>query len=414
MKKLPESLRDNLELFLRLLREVLSEYSPELRSTFDEVLADLIAADEVGVVSATGASTGDRHRAPPTSSCAASPLSSRPCSRVPSPPTSISRTYPRRTSASRRCTSASARVSLDSETDESNALAIAYHQLVDEAGEQHANELLARLEFHPVFTAHPTEARRKAVEGKIRRIACLLEQHPHLGGSDLAENERHMLQEIDALLLTSSIALKKPTPVEEADTIIDIFDNTLFDMVPQVYRRFDDWVLGDNAGKVQPFCPAFFHPGSWIGSDRDGNPNVTAKVSRAVAAKFFTHMVATLEDKCRRVGRNLTLDVDHTKPSAELVNLWNHQVEMSEKLTARAELIPASPSCTAPSCSSWQTASRPQSCATPTRCIAAATSSSPTCTSSSARSLPAAPPVPPTAPSRCPRRTSASRSLHRA
>ena len=337
--KLPESLRDNLELFLRLLREVLSEYSPELRSTFDEVLADLIAADEVGVVSATGASTEDENFQ------AAYELMR-------------GLTVEQQTMLTRALTAyfhlanlseenfrvqtlheREREVSLDSETDESNALAMAYHQLVDEAGEQHANELLARLEFHPVFTAHPTEARRKAVEGKIRRIACLLEQHPHLGGSDLAENERHMLQEIDALLRTSSIALKKPTPVEEADTIIDIFDNTLFDMVPQVYRRFDDWVLGDKAGKVQPFCPAFFHPGSWIGSDRDGNPNVTAKVSRAVAAKFFTHMVATLEDKCRRVGRNLTLDVDHTKPSAELVNLWNHQVEMSEKLTARAELI---------------------------------------------------------------------------
>ena len=73
---------------------------------------------------------------------------------------------------------------------------------------------------------------------------------------------------------TSPIALKRPTPVEEAETVIDIFDNTLFDMVPEVYRRFDDWEQGDKAGCVPPMCPAFFHPGSWIGSDRDGNPNV--------------------------------------------------------------------------------------------------------------------------------------------
>lgn len=55
------------------------------------------------------------------------------------------------------------------------------------------------------------------------------------------ENERHLLQEIDALVRTSPIAIKKPTPVEEADTIIDIFDNTLFETVPRIYRRFDDW-----------------------------------------------------------------------------------------------------------------------------------------------------------------------------
>ena len=229
--------------------------------------------------------------------------------------------------------------STDTEVDPANELTVAYHQLVNEMGVEGANELLGKLEFHPVFTAHPTEARRKAVEGKIRRISNLLEERPRLGGSDLVENERHMLQEIDALVRTSPIALKKPTPVEEADTIIDIFDNTLFDVIPVIYRRFDDWVLGDKAGTVPPLCPAFFHPGSWIGSDRDGNPNVTAKVSREVAAKYFTHMVLKLEDKCRHIGRNLTLEATYSKPSAELINLWNHQVEMSPRYTARAELI---------------------------------------------------------------------------
>ena len=98
------------------------------------------------------------------------------------------------------------------ETDPTNELTVAYRQLVDEMGVGRATELLNRLEFHPVFTAHPTEARRKAVEGKIRRIALLLAERPYMGGSDLAENERHLLQEIDALVRTSPISVKKPTP----------------------------------------------------------------------------------------------------------------------------------------------------------------------------------------------------------
>ena len=339
---LPESLRNNMELFLRLLREVLTEYGPSLRTTFDELLQDLIAADERASVSAEGASDTDENFERAVALITALDVEQQ---------TMVTRALTayfhlaNLSEENYRVETLHEReraVAADSEVDESNALVVAYQRLIDEAGPERAAELLGRLEFHPVFTAHPTEARRKATEGKIRRIAELLEERPRLGGTDLAENERHMLQEIDALLRTSPIALKKPTPVEEADTIIDIFDNTLFEMVPQVYRRFDNWVLGEDAGRVEPVCPAFFHPGSWIGSDRDGNPNVTAKVSREVAAKFFTHMVETLAEKCQRVGRNLTLDGTRSKPSDELVNLWNHQVEMSERLTSRAELISAS------------------------------------------------------------------------
>ena len=195
--------------------------------------------------------------------------------------------------------------------------------------------------MHPPRAGGDPEARRKAVEGKIRRIAVLLDRRSDLSGIELRENERLMLQEIDALFRTSPIAHKKPTPVEEADTIIDIFDSTLFDMVPEVYRRFDDWELGEKAGTVPPICPAFFHPGSWIGSDRDGNPNVTARVSRKVAEKFRTHMLEALAERTRYVGRNLTLDAMSTPPSEQLVNLWSHQVEMSEALSSHALEISA-------------------------------------------------------------------------
>jgi phosphoenolpyruvate carboxylase len=337
--KVPKSLLDDMELLLRLLRQVLTEYDPALRTTFDDLLADLIAADERGSVSAAGASPDDEAFAKAVSlvdglSVEQQTVLTRALTTYFHLANLAEENYRVRTLHERE-----AAISLDTDVDTSNELVVAYHQLEQETDPERARELLGKLEFHPVFTAHPTEARRKATEGKIRRLACLLDEHPRLGGSDLAENERHMLQEIDALLRTSPIAIKKPTPVEEADTIIDIFDNTLFDTIPEVYRRFDDWALGEDAGRVAPVCPAFFHPGSWIGSDRDGNPNVTAKVSRQVAAKYFTHMVSTLHDKCYHIGRNLTLDSTRTKPTAELVNLWNHQVEMSEVLTGRAQLI---------------------------------------------------------------------------
>ena len=334
----PEELRDNLALFLRLVRKVLKENDPDLLATFDLLLGDAIRVTYADGVARTDDKAALAEQAFQEFVSTIDGLS---MDRA----TLLMRAFVTyfhlaniceenyRVSSLRRRES---EVPTTETADPINDLTVAYGQLVDECGRAKATALLNRLEFHPVFTAHPTEARRKAVEGKIRRISELLAKRSTLAGVELVENERLMLQEIDALVRTSPIAYKKPTPVEEADTVIDIFDATLFDMVPEVYRRFDDWELGERAGTVPPVCPAFFHPGSWIGSDRDGNPNVTAKVSRKVAEKFRVHVLEALADRTYYVGRNLTLDARFTKPSDALVNLWNHQVELSEVLSQRA------------------------------------------------------------------------------
>ena len=337
--KVPQSIADNLDLFLRLVRTVLEEFDPGLLETFDVLLSDAFRAN-----ADEAAETDDERVAFAELERTIDGLDERQATLLMRAfvayfhLANICEEHYRVTSLREREGS----VDPTADADPINDLTVAYRRLVDECGRARATALLQHLEFRPVFTAHPTEARRKAVEGKIRRISDLLDERARLAGIALAENERRLLQEIDALLRTSPIAHKKPTPVEEADTIVDIFDNTLFDMVPDVYRRFDDWELGESAGTVPPVCPAFFHPGSWIGSDRDGNPNVTARVSRAVAEKFRVHVLERLADATQTCGRNLTLDAVSTPPSDRLVNLWNHQVEMSEELTARALGISAS------------------------------------------------------------------------
>ena len=332
----PDALRENMALFLRLVRRVLGEYGGNLRLTFDRLLEHAIAANYEGL----GADAASDAFLAASALVGDLPIEDM---------TLVTRAFASYFHLANICEENYRVAKLrDRECVEPvgdvpvNEIAAAYQRLADECGPAKARALLSRLEFHPVFTAHPTEARRKAVEGKIRRIARLLDERPLLGGPDLVENERRMLQEIDALLRTSPIAIKKPTPVEEAGTIIDIFDNTLFEMVPDAYRRFDDAVLGEKAGTVAPVCPAFFHPGSWIGSDRDGNPNVTAKVSRQVSERFRSHMLETLAAETARIGTNLTLDAEFTRPSQALQTLWDHQVEMSEALSARAEQMSAS------------------------------------------------------------------------
>jgi phosphoenolpyruvate carboxylase len=329
----PDQIKQNMVFFLDLVSTVVGEYDPDLRKTFDELL--------IGEVDLENGSL-TKEQIEEVFSETVKIIDSLPIDRA----TLLMRAFAAFFHCANICEEnyrvhslkqREAEVPATLDADPVNELTVAYRELIEQCGREQANLLLQRLEFHPVFTAHPTEARRKAVEGKIRRISNLLEQRPRLGGVDLVENKRKMLQEIESLFRTSPIALKKPTPVEEADTIVDIFDATLFDMIPEVYRRFDDWELGEKAGTVAPVCPAFFHPGSWIGSDRDGNPNVTAKVSRAVAEKYRVHILAALAARTHTVGRNLTLDTASTKPSIELQNLWNHQVEMSEALTAAAQ-----------------------------------------------------------------------------
>lgn len=340
--ELPSSLRNNMELCLQILREVLDEFDPKLLNMFDEVRTDAVEASAEHFAGFLDDSDhGNEGLRKAVEIIDAMNLHDAQL---------MARAFTTYFHLANLCEE-NHRVSVlrqrESEVDENqavdpvNELTVAYHQLITEMGPAKAKALLEKLEFHPVFTAHPTEARRKAVEGKIRRIAELLEVRPLLGGSEKRENYRRLFNEIDALFRTSPIEHRKPTPVEEANTIIDIFDSTLFDTIPQVYRRFDDWLLGDQAGLVPPACPAFFHPGSWIGSDRDGNPNVTAKVSRQVARNFSDHVIAALEDATRTVGKNLTMDSEATPASEELRLLWGRQKEMSERLTQNADQLSA-------------------------------------------------------------------------
>ena len=340
--ELPPSLRNNMELCLQILREVLNEFDPKLLNMFDEVRTDAVEASAEHFAGFLDDSDhGNEGLRKAVEIIDSMNLHDAQL---------MARAFTTYFHLANLCEE-NHRVSVlrqrESEVDENqavdpvNELTVAYHQLITEMGPAKAKALLEKLEFHPVFTAHPTEARRKAVEGKIRRIAELLEVRPLLGGSEKRENYRRLFNEIDALFRTSPIEHRKPTPVEEANTIIDIFDSTLFDTIPQVYRRFDDWLLGDQAGLVPPACPAFFHPGSWIGSDRDGNPNVTAKVSRQVARNFSDHVIAALEDATRTVGKNLTMDSEATPASEELRLLWGRQKEMSERLTQNADQLSA-------------------------------------------------------------------------
>src|SRR6516165_11220685 len=192
-------------------------------------------------------------------------------------------------------------------------------------------DLLARLRVQPVLTAHPTEARRRAVATALRRMAGLVdtldEPRPP---ADLAEVRRRLREEIQLLWLTAPLRVKPIGPVDEVRTVMAVFDDTLFSLAPAFYRALDQAcsairgsdppgsVRPGTSGGSAPIVTACLRFGSWVGADRDGNPTVTAQVTRDAAAIHADHALRALENATTRVGRALTIHAGAAPPSADL------------------------------------------------------------------------------------------------
>jgi phosphoenolpyruvate carboxylase len=210
-----------------------------------------------------------------------------------------------------------------SSDDPSATTGSAFAELSREIGADAATERLQVMRFHPVFTAHPTEARRRAVSSSIRRLSeFLVERDVSRGGANEVRIERGMLEEVDTLWRTAPLRMEKPTPVDEVRSIMAVFDETLYTSIPEVYQRIEDVIHGDRARDEPPVVRPFVRLGTWVGGDRDGNPFVTASVTKKAAAIASEHVLLGLERTAGRVGRGLTLDATTTPPSDALLALW--------------------------------------------------------------------------------------------
>ncbi|TDC45519.1 phosphoenolpyruvate carboxylase [Actinomadura sp. KC345] len=190
------------------------------------------------------------------------------------------------------------------------------------SGDGRLDALVDGLEFRPVFTAHPTEARRRAVVTAIQRISDLmarLDDGP--GASEREEIERDLREEIDLLWRTALRRHTRMDPLDEVRTAMAAFDETIFRVVPHVYRALDralDHGAPDGAGTRPPKARPYLRFGSWIGGDRDGNPYVTAQVTRDAVMIQADHVLRALENACARTGRELTVHEETTPSSTEL------------------------------------------------------------------------------------------------
>src|SRR5580692_10626843 len=222
------------------------------------------------------------------------------------------------------------------------SLVAAVTELSQEAGRENLLELLGSLRVHLVFTAHPTEARRRAVVAALRRISGLLAalDDPRAGAADQEEARRELREQVDLLWRTSQLRVKAMDPIDEVQTVLAAFDETVFRVVPAVYRA----LAGQASGQVASAVPAFLRFGSWVGADRDGNPFVTARVTRETATIQADHVLRALEAATVRIGRALTLHEGTTPPAAglrrALAAAWAAHPDLLAEIAARSPQEP--------------------------------------------------------------------------
>ncbi len=201
--------------------------------------------------------------------------------------------------------------------------------------------LIDGLSIHPVLTAHPTEARRRTLLVALRRVYAQLDRldDPRLSPREDREVRRRLREAITLLWQTDDLRDVRPSALDEVRSAMVFFDATLFGVAPRVLRALDSALdlLPDAAGGTRsdsgrrgangtdtrsgtrpPRVPAFLRWGTWIGGDRDGNPNVTADVTRATLAIQADHVLRAYEHVAERLLQTVAVSATTTGTPPEL------------------------------------------------------------------------------------------------
>jgi phosphoenolpyruvate carboxylase len=190
--------------------------------------------------------------------------------------------------------------------------------------------LLSSLRYQPVFTAHPTEAKRRTVLEVQRRLDVLtkrLDAAPP--GPERAEIEQELRNQIQVLWKTDEVRVNRPRVEDEIKNGLFYFRETLFDTVPRLHRNLERALRSAYGADSEIPVPPLLRFGSWIGGDRDGNPFVTHDVTR-LALRLQSREVTK---RYRRRIEQLALELSHSS------TLVTPSDEFSASLTADGDIM---------------------------------------------------------------------------
>ncbi|MFE9248779.1 phosphoenolpyruvate carboxylase [Streptomyces sp. NPDC007088] len=199
-----------------------------------------------------------------------------------------------------------------------------------DADPEHLRDTVAHLNVRPVFTAHPTEAARRSVLNKLRRIAELLETP--VTEADRRRYDARLAENIDLVWQTDELRVVRPEPADEARNAIYYLDELHADAVGDVLED-----LSAELERVGVRLPEGTRPlsfGTWIGGDRDGNPNVTPAVTWDVLILQHEHGINDALDQIDHLRGLLSHSIRYTGVTEAL------QTSLEADLEALPEISP--------------------------------------------------------------------------
>jgi len=192
---------------------------------------------------------------------------------------------------------------------------------------------LSNFMFRPVFTAHPTEAARRSLLGKLGKVATLLDQQ------NSAEQERRLEETVDLIWQTDELRLGQPEPLDEAMNALYYLDDLFRSTVPDVLDNFAREVQRLGVDLPPTSRPLTF--GTWIGGDRDGNPNVTADVTRETLVLQVGHAIRVTLATMDEIRQSLSISTRIAGVSQELLNSLAVDLKEIPEIEARFKRINA-------------------------------------------------------------------------